>query len=154
MTVDHRPTLRVQRPLPHRDADLPMPRYMSDGAAGCDVVAALEQPLVLQPLQRAAIPTGLAMAIPAGYEVQVRARSGNALRRGLAVLNAPGTIDSDYRGEVKILLVNLSDLPQEIVRGERIAQLVVAPVARAEWLEVAALEDTDRGGAGFGSTGD
>lgn len=162
MTIDHRsapqlspppPIVEVLRLHPERDADLPLPRYMSPGAAGCDVVAALQAPLVLQSLQRAAIPTGLALAIPSGFEAQVRARSGNALRRGLAVINAPGTIDSDYRGEVKVLLANLSDQPQTIERGERIAQLVIAPVAQAVWHVVTALDETERGDGGFGSTG-
>ena len=153
MSTDHRPTIDVLRLHPERDNDLPLPRYMSEGAAGCDVVAALEQPLELQPLQRAAVPTGLAIAVPRGWEVQVRARSGNALRRGLAVINAPGTIDSDYRGEVKVLLANLSDQPQRIERGERIAQLVVAPAPQAIWRQVDHLSATDRGDGGFGSTG-
>ena len=153
MTADHRPLARVCRLHPERDADLPLTRYMSPGAAGCDVVAALTEPLVLRPLQRAAVPTGLAMAIPPGYEAQVRARSGNALRRGLAVINAPGTIDSDYRGEVRILLANLSDEPQTIARGDRIAQLVVAPVVQVQWQEATTLDHTERGAGGFGSTG-
>lgn len=152
MSTDHRPNIEILRLHPQRDEDLPLPRYMTAGAAGCDVVAANTEPIVLQSLQREAVPTGLAMAIPAGYEVQVRPRSGQALRRGLTVLNAPGTIDSDYRGEVKILLVNLDAEPQQINRGERIAQLIVAPVARAAWRPVAALSATSRGVGGFGST--
>lgn len=138
--------------LPH-GAGLPLPHYASDGAAGMDVVAAVDVPLLLAPGARAAVPTGLAMAIPHGFEVQVRPRSGLALKQGLTVANAPGTIDWDYRGEVKVLLVNLGQAPVEIVRGMRIAQLVLAPVTRAAPLEVDRLDDTARGAGGFGSTG-
>jgi dUTP pyrophosphatase len=138
--------------LPH-GAGLPLPHYASDGAAGMDVVAAVDVPLLLAPGARAAVPTGLAMAIPHGFEVQVRPRSGLALKQGLTVANAPGTIDWDYRGEVKVLLVNLGQEPVEIVRGMRIAQLVLAPVTRAAPLEVDRLDDTARGAGGFGSTG-
>lgn len=149
---DH-PVVRVVRLHPERDADLPLPRYMTAGAAGCDLVAALDEPLELPSLGRAAISTGLAIAIPPGFEGQVRARSGNALRRGLAVINGPGTIDSDYRGELKVLLANLDREPQTIARGDRIAQLVIAPVVQATITEVATLDDTERGDGGFGSTG-
>ena len=138
--------------LPH-GADLPLPHYASEGAAGMDVVAAVDGPLILAPGARAAVPTGLAMAIPHGFEVQVRPRSGLALKHGLTVANAPGTIDSDYRGEVKVLLVNLGSEAIEITRGMRIAQLVLAPVTRATFVEVAGLDDTVRGTGGFGSTG-
>ena len=138
--------------LPH-GADLPLPHYASEGAAGMDVVAAVDGPLILAPGARAAVPTGLAMAIPHGFEVQVRPRSGLALKHGLTVANAPGTIDSDYRGEVKVLLVNLGSEAIEITRGMRIAQLVLAPVTRAAFVEVAGLDDTVRGTGGFGSTG-
>ncbi|WP_419815563.1 dUTP diphosphatase [Glacieibacterium sp.] len=134
-------------------AGLDLPAYASPGAAGMDVVAAVEKPLMLNPGKRAAVPTGLCIAIPEGYEVQVRPRSGLALKQGLTVLNAPGTIDSDYRGEVKVLLVNFGNEPVEIQRGMRIAQLVVAPVTRARWDEVDSLDDTARGSGGFGSTG-
>jgi dUTP pyrophosphatase len=134
-------------------AGLDLPAYASPGAAGMDVVAAVEKPLMLNPGKRAAVPTGLCIAIPEGYEVQVRPRSGLALKQGLTVLNAPGTIDSDYRGEVKVLLVNFGNEPVEIQRGMRIAQLVVAPVTRAHWDEVDSLDDTARGSGGFGSTG-
>jgi deoxyuridine 5'-triphosphate nucleotidohydrolase len=144
-------SLRVQR-LPHA-ADLPLPHYASHGAAGMDVVAALDQPIELAPGARAAIPTGLAMAIPEGYEIQVRPRSGLALKHGLTVANAPGTIDSDYRGELKILLINLGDAPVLIERGMRIAQLVLAPVTRALLHSVDSLDETARGTGGFGSTG-
>jgi len=145
------PRLRILR-LPH-GADLPLPHYASEGAAGMDVVAAVDAPLLLAPGARAAVPTGLAMAIPDGFEVQVRPRSGLALKQGLTVANAPGTIDCDYRGEVKVLLLNLGHESVEITRGMRIAQLVVAPVTRAALVEVDRLDDTARGHGGFGSTG-
>lgn len=143
--------LRVAR-LPHAAG---LPAYATDGAAGLDLRAACEGAIVLNPGERAAVPTGLVMAIPAGLEGQVRARSGRALREGLAVINAPGTIDADYRGEVKVLLANLGDREVVIARGDRIAQLVIAPVARAAVLEVAPddLGSTARGAGGFGSTG-
>jgi dUTP pyrophosphatase len=134
-------------------AGLDLPAYATDGAAGMDVLAAVEADLVLLPGAREAVPTGLRMAVPAGHEMQVRARSGLALREGLAVLNAPGTIDSDYRGEVKIILANLGATSFTITRGMRIAQLVLAPYVRAAWAEVEALDATDRGEGGFGSTG-
>lgn len=147
--------LIVQR-LPDA-TDLPLPSYATPGAAGLDLVAAVprERPVVLAPGARAAVPTGLRVQIPEGFEGQVRARSGRALREGLAMLNAPGTIDSDYRGEIMVIAVNLGDAPIEIRRGERVAQLVIAPVARVAVVEVAgdALDDTPRGSGGFGSTG-
>ena len=132
-------------------ADLPLPAYATDGAAGMDIVSA--ETLSLAPGDRAAVPTGLSIAIPAGYEVQVRPRSGLALKQGLTVANAPGTIDSDYRGEVKVILINLGSKPAHIERGMRIAQLVVAPVTRGAFVEVDRLDDTARGAGGFGSTG-
>lgn len=132
---------------------LPLPAYATDGAAGMDVVAALDLPVMLAPGARMAVPTGLAMAIPHGFEVQVRPRSGLALKQGLTVANAPGTIDSDYRGEVMVLLVNLGQEPVLIERGQRIAQLVVAPVTRAALTLADSLDDTVRGAGGFGSTG-
>ncbi len=134
-------------------ADLALPCYATDGAAGMDVLAAVEADLVLLPGERTAVPTGLMMAVPAGHEMQVRARSGLALKEGLAVLNAPGTIDSDYRGEVKIILANLGATSFTITRGMRIAQLVLAPYVRCGWAEVADLDATARGQGGFGSTG-
>jgi dUTP pyrophosphatase len=143
--------VRVVR-MPHA-AGLDLPAYATAGAAGMDVLAAVDEDLVLLPGARAAIPTGLMMAVPAGHEMQVRARSGLALREGLAVLNAPGTIDSDYRGEVKIILANLGDTSFAVTRGMRIAQLVLAPCVRAEWAEVTTLDETARGEGGFGSTG-
>ena len=133
--------------------DLPLPRYETNGAAGMDICAALSEPLTINPMQREAVPTGLAMAIPQGYEVQVRPRSGLAYKHGLTVANAPGTIDSDYRGEVKVILINLGDAPVEITHGMRIAQLVFAPVSIAAPEIVTHLDETDRGAGGFGSTG-
>jgi dUTP pyrophosphatase len=138
--------------LPHGDG-LPFPAYATPGSAGVDLAAAVETPLVLAPGARAAVPTGIALALPEGYEAQVRPRSGLALRHGLAVLNSPGTIDADYRGEVRVILANLGEAPVAISRGERIAQLVVAPVSRVRFERVAALPETSRGSGGFGSTG-
>jgi dUTP pyrophosphatase len=125
---------------------------MTAGAAGVDLVAAVDAELVLAPGERRLVPTGIAVAIPPGYEGQVRPRSGIAIRDGVTVLNAPGTIDSDYRGEVQVVLVNLGGAPVRVRRGDRIAQLVVAPVASIVWHEVAALPESARGGGGFGST--
>ena len=141
--------IRVTR-LRH-GVDLPLPEYATDGAAGMDIVSA--EALTLSPGDRAAVPTGFCIAIPDGFEVQVRPRSGLALKHGLTVANAPGTIDSDYRGEVKVLLINLGSKPLAIERGMRIAQLVVAPVTRGAFVEVDSLDDTVRGAGGFGSTG-
>ncbi|MFO0625680.1 MAG: dUTP diphosphatase [Polyangiales bacterium] len=140
--------------LPHA-LGLPLPAYATEGAAGLDLCAAVpaEAPVRLAPGQRAAIPTGLCVVIPAGHEGQVRARSGRALREGLAMVNAPGTVDADYRGEVLVLAVNLGDAPLEIRRGERIAQLVIAPIARVDVCAVTSLDTTARGDQGFGSTG-
>ena len=145
--------LRIQR-LPHAEG-LPLPAYASAGAAGLDLCAALPEgdPLVLAPGSRAAIPTGLVIALPPGHEGQVRPRSGLAARHGLTVVNAPGTIDEDYRGEVKVLLINLGQEVVTLKRGERIAQLVVAPVTRVDVAEHAILDPTERGSGGFGSTG-
>ena len=140
------------RVLPHGHG-LPLPAYATVDAAGLDVVAAIDAPLTLAPGERAAVPTGLAMAIPPGFEVQVRPRSGLAARHGLTLANAPGTIDADYRGEVKVLLVNLGTAPVTIERGMRIAQLVPAALTRAALRIVDSLEDTARGHGGFGSTG-
>ncbi|MFC3230855.1 dUTP diphosphatase [Marinibaculum pumilum] len=138
--------------LPH-GADLPLPAYATAGAAGMDLMAAIDGPLSLPAGGRAMVPTGLAIALPDGFEAQVRPRSGLAARHGVTVLNAPGTIDADYRGEIKVLLVNLGEAAVELQPGDRIAQLVVAPVTRATWSEQDALPDTARGGGGFGSTG-
>lgn len=142
-------SIRLMR-LPH-GADLPLPAYATAGAAGMDVVAA--EDLTLTPGQRHAVATGFAIAVPDGYEVQVRPRSGLALKHGVTCLNTPGTIDSDYRGEVKVILANLGDTDFVVRRGERIAQLVPAPVLRATFDECDTLDDTARGAGGFGSTG-
>jgi len=150
--VPPEPVRVLVRVLPHGEG-LPLPRYATEGAAGCDLHAAVEAPLVLAPGGRAAVPTGLSLAIPEGYEGQVRARSGTALRHGIACVNAPGTIDSDYRGEVKVILGNLGGEPFEIRRGDRIAQLVIAPVVRAAFETASELPETGRGAGGFGSTG-
>ena len=136
--------------LPHGEG-LPLPSYATPGAAGLDVVAA--EDLTLAPGARHAVATGFSIAIPEGYEIQVRPRSGLALKNGITCLNTPGTIDSDYRGEVKVILANLGSEPFEVKRGERIAQLVPAPVLKAQFSEVASLDETQRGAGGFGSTG-
>ncbi|MEQ3627810.1 MAG: dUTP diphosphatase [Hyphomonas sp.] len=141
-------------PLPHFEG-LDLPAYETIGSAGMDVRAAVSQadPILLQAGERAMIPTGLSVAIPQGYEIQVRPRSGLAAKHGLTCLNTPGTIDSDYRGEIKVILINLGQDAFTIQRGERIAQLVLAPVTQLAWIEVDALDETDRGAGGFGSTG-
>ncbi|MGE6697118.1 dUTP diphosphatase [Hyphomonas sp. NPDC076900] len=141
-------------PLPHF-AGLDLPAYETAGSAGMDVRAAVpdREPVVLAPGQRAMVPTGLSVAIPEGYEIQVRPRSGLAAKHGLTCLNTPGTIDSDYRGEIKVILINLGAEPFTIQRGERIAQLVLAPVTRLAWSQVDQLGETARGAGGFGSTG-
>ncbi len=131
----------------------PLPAYATPLAAGLDVRADNAEPIELKPMQRAMVPTGLFLEIPAGYEVQVRPRSGLAAKRGVTVLNAPGTIDADYRGEIKVILVNLSNEPFVVNPGERIAQMVVARHEKVEWEEVSELGDTQRGAGGFGSTG-
>jgi dUTP pyrophosphatase len=141
--------LRVKR-LPHGEG-LPLPVYATAGAAGMDVVSA--EDVVIAPGGRHAVATGLAVAIPHGFEMQVRPRSGLALKHGITVPNAPGTIDSDYRGEVKVILINHGAEPFAIVRGDRVAQLVVAPLVQGAWMEVAELDSTERGEGGFGSTG-
>jgi len=130
-----------------------LPAYATELSAGMDLRADLESPVTLGPLERALVPTGLFIALPAGYEAQVRPRSGLAAKHGITVLNTPGTIDADYRGEIKVILVNLSNTPFEIVPGERIAQMVVARHERVEWDEVEVLDETARGAGGFGSTG-
>lgn len=145
------PKIRLRRAR-HAEG-LPLPERASPHAAGWDLRAAVEAPLTLAPGERAAVPTGLHLEIPPGWEGQVRPRSGLALRHGVTLVNAPGTVDSDYRGEVKVLLVNLGSEPYAVERGDRIAQLVVARVEDVEWQEVAELADSDRGHGGFGSTG-
>ncbi|WP_156842659.1 dUTP diphosphatase [Novosphingobium aquimarinum] len=136
--------------LPHFEG-LELPAYATDGAAGMDVVSA--EDVTIAPGARHAVATGLAMAIPPGFEIQVRPRSGLALKHGISVPNTPGTVDSDYRGEVKIILINHGETAFKVRRGDRIAQLVIAPVVRATWLKVDELDDTERGEGGFGSTG-
>lgn len=131
----------------------PLPAYATSLSAGLDLRANLSEPLTLNPLQRCLVPTGLYIALPAGYEAQVRPRSGLALKHGITVLNSPGTIDADYRGELCILLVNLSDQPFVIQDGERVAQLVIARHEQAKWVEVEVLDSTERGAGGFGHTG-
>jgi dUTP pyrophosphatase len=141
---------------PERDSDLPLPKAATPDSAGVDLVAALESPLVLGPGDRAAVPTGLAVAIPPGYEGQIRARSGLALRHGLLLPNAPGTVDPDFRGEVQVILLNAGSDPVTVRRGDRIAQLLIAPVVAADWEEVGSLEElgpTLRGPGGFGHSG-
>ena len=141
------------RRLPHA-ADLPLPDYATPGSAGLDVVAAIEGEIVLAPGERRLVPTGIAIALPAGYEAQLRPRSGLAARHGVTLVNSPGTIDADYRGEIQAVLINLGDAPFRLRRGERMAQLVVAPVTRIRWEERVALAGTARGSGGFGSTGE
>ena len=133
--------------------DLPLPTYQSDGAAGADLLAAITADLVLASGARALVPTGIALALPEGYEAQVRPRSGLAAKHGVTVLNAPGTVDADYRGEVGVILINLGEAPFTIRRGDRIAQLVIAPVTQAAWQVRETLDETARGTGGFGSTG-
>ncbi len=144
-------TVLLQR-LPH-GADLPLPAYETAGAAGLDLRAAIGESVMLPPGERALIPTGLAMQLPEGFEGQVRPRSGLALRHGVTVLNAPGTVDSDYRGEVSVVLINHGGEPFTVARGDRIAQLVIAPVTHARLSEVETLSETARGSGGYGSTG-
>ena len=143
--------IMIQR-LPGSEG-LPLPSYATDDAAGADIRAALEEPLVLEPGDRALVPTGFRMALPPGFEAQVRPRSGRALREGLTLLNTPGTIDADYRGEVAILVINLGREPLTIRRGDRIAQMVIAPVLQAAFTASEALPASKRGGGGFGHTG-
>ncbi len=140
------------RLLPHA-ADLGLPAYATAEAAGLDLRAAIDQPIHLPPGARAPVPTGIALALEPGWEAQVRPRSGLALNHGVTVLNSPGTVDSDYRGEVTVIVINHGHVPVEIVRGMRVAQLVVAPVARVAWAPAEALAETGRGTGGFGSTG-
>ena len=149
--ADRPVTVEVLR-LAH-GTDLPLPEYATAGSAGMDLAAAIEGELVLAPGARAVVPTALGIALPPGVEAQVRPRSGLAARHGITVLNSPGTVDSDYRGEIKVILINHGEEEFVITRGMRIAQLVVAPVARAEWRPVMALRASDRGDGGFGSTG-
>ncbi len=133
--------------------DLPLPAYETEHAAGMDLRAAVREPLTLAPLERGFVPTGLRIALPPGYEAQIRPRSGLAVKHGITMLNTPGTIDADYRGEIKLIVINLGQEPYTIQRGDRVAQMIVAPVSRAEWQLVDSLDATDRGEGGFGHTG-
>ena len=131
----------------------PLPEYATIGASGMDVRANIDNPMVLQPSERVLVPTGLSVEIPLGYEIQVRPRSGLAIKQGITCLNTPGTIDADYRGEIKVILINLSKEPQTIQPGDRIAQLVLQKVEQIKWVPVSELADSERGAGGFGSTG-
>lgn len=144
-------TIHVTR-LPHAEG-LPLPSYATDGAAGMDLLAAVGAPVIIAPGARALIPTGLRIALPAGHELQVRPRSGLALKNGILLANSPGTIDEDYRGEIGIIVLNAGQEPFTVERGMRIAQAILAPVTRAVWAEVTTLPETGRGEGGFGSTG-
>lgn len=148
-----KPVIDVKR-LPHADG-IPLPAYETALAAGMDLRAAVDDaaPMVLRPMERAMVPTGLTFALPAGFEAQIRPRSGLAAKAGITCLNTPGTIDADYRGEVKVILINLGEEDFIIRRGDRIAQMVIAPVVQAAWAEVETLDETARGAGGFGSTG-
>lgn len=143
--------VRVRR-LAHNQ-DLPLPVYATEGAAGMDLLAAIDEPVLIASGQRVLIPTGLAIALPAGYELQIRPRSGLALRNGIVLPNSPGTIDEDYRGEIQVIVLNTGNEPFRVERGTRIAQAVLAPVVRVTWDEVADLDVTARNAGGFGSTG-
>ncbi len=147
------PVIEIMRLKPDHSSDIQLPRYMTSRAAGMDICAAVEEPLELAPGSIALVPTGFAMALPRGYEAQIRPRSGLAVRHGITVVNAPGTIDADYRGEVKIGLINLGPVSYTIHRGKRIAQMIIQHVSRATVREVAALDETERNSGGFGSTG-
>src|SRR5271154_3576948 len=144
------PVIKLRRVRP---SSMPLPRYQSARAAGMDLLADIENSLEILPMARAAVPTGIALEIPSGFEGQVRPRSGRALEEGLTLVNSPGTVDADYRGEIKVLLVNLGSAPITISPGDRIAQLVIAPVVRADLVEVDELEPSSRGSGGFGHTG-
>jgi dUTP pyrophosphatase len=145
--------IRVAITRLHGSEDLPLPGYMTDHAAGMDLMAAVREDLVLSPGQRALVPTGIAIALPEGFEAQVRPRSGLALKNGVTLVNTPGTIDADYRGEIRVILINHGTEPFVVRRGDRVAQMIVAPVCRIRWDEQAALNATDRGSGGFGHTG-
>lgn len=146
-------TIPIRRLRGDADQDLPLPQHMSNGAAGMDLFAAVDEDLTIQPQESALVPTGLAVAIPEGFEGQIRARSGLAITHGLAVINAPGTIDSDYRGEIKVGLINLGKMPFTIHRGDRIAQMIINRVYRVQWDLREDLDETGRNEGGFGHTG-
>ena len=145
--------IQFARMRPDRDADLPLPQYMTTASSGLDLTAAVEEPVTIEPGRITLIPTGLAIALPDGFEAQVRPRSGLALKKGLTLINAPGTIDADYRGEIGLAVVNLGREPVVVRRGDRIAQMVISRVWQADLELVATLEETDRGAGGFGHTG-
>jgi dUTP pyrophosphatase len=145
--------VKIKRTRPQGNSDLPAPRYMTEKSSGMDLYAAVDEEIVLKPGQRRLISTGIAISVPEGYEAQVRPRSGLALRNGITLANAPGTIDADYRGEIGVILINHGENPFPVKRGDRIAQLVVVPVARAELEWAEDLDDTPRSGGGFGHTG-
>lgn len=151
--MNHTPTISFRRLRPEHDGDIPLPRYMTPQAAGMDISAAIDAPLTLEPGAIALVPTGFAMALPAGYEAQIRPRSGLAVKHGIGIVNSPGTIDSDYRGEVKIALINMGPSDYILRRGERVAQMVIQTVCRASLAVVEHLDDTDRNTGGFGHTG-
>jgi dUTP pyrophosphatase len=148
-TVGGAVPVRIRRLHP----DAVLPRYMTDQAAGMDLAAAIDEPLTLGPRMRARVGTGIAVSLPAGYEAQIRPRSGLADRHGVALLNSPGTVDADYRGEIAVILVNHGDQPFTLRSGDRIAQMVIGPISRVQWIEVEVLDDTGRGAGGFGHTG-
>jgi len=147
------PSIAFLRLNPEKDKDIPLPRYMTDQSAGMDICAALEEDLILEPGRVVLIPTGFAMALPGGFEAQIRPRSGLAVKHGISIINSPGTIDADYRGEVKIALINLGTNPVLLKRGDRIAQMVIQQVYKAEIKVVEHLDNTDRSAGGFGHTG-
>jgi len=147
------PVVKILRLRPDEDADIPLPRYMTPDSAGMDICAAVRADTVLDKGAIALLPTGLALALPRGYEAQVRPRSGLAVKHGIGLINAPGTIDADYRGEIGIILANIGKAPFVVERGTRIAQLVIAQVTHAKWVPVEKLDDTARGHGGFGHTG-
>jgi dUTP pyrophosphatase len=145
--------VKIKRIRPQEDSDLPSPRYMTEKSSGMDLYAAVNEEIFLNPGQRRLIPTGIAVSVPEGYEAQVRPRSGLALRDGITLANTPGTIDADYRGEIGVLLINHGEKPFQVKRGDRVAQMVIVPVARAELEWVEDLDETPRSGGGFGHTG-
>lgn len=151
--METEPTIHIRRLRPEEDADIPLPRYMTPLSAGLDICAALEENLTLASGRIALIPTGFAIALPPGYEAQIRPRSGLAVKHGIGIINSPGTIDADYRGEVKVGVINLGSEAYTFKRGDRIAQMVIQRVFQAQFRVVEKLDETDRGGGGFGSTG-
>lgn len=150
MITDSKVKIKILR---EEDSDIPIPKYMSDGASGMDIHACIPSPIIIEPFERKIIPSGFAIEIPRGYEAQIRPRSGLAIEKGISVLNSPGTIDSDYRGEVCVILINLGKKPFTIHRGDRIAQLVFSPVEKVQLIPVEKLGETKRAEGGFGNTG-